>query len=60
MRDVLELLGIPYVGSRPEACRGAFDKPVAKATVAAAGATVPAGVVLPHATFRELGALGRP
>lgn len=56
VRDVLELLGIPYVGSRPAACRGAFDKPVAKATVAAAGAAVPPGVVLPHATFRELGA----
>ncbi len=56
IRDVLELIGIPYVGSRPQPCRGTFDKPVAKSTVAARGVAVPAGVVLPHATFRELGA----
>jgi D-alanine-D-alanine ligase len=56
VRDVLELLGIAYVGSDPVACRTAFDKPVAKAAVAAAGVTTPQGVVLPHATFRELGA----
>ncbi|HYN74914.1 MAG TPA: D-alanine--D-alanine ligase, partial [Candidatus Limnocylindria bacterium] len=56
VRDVLELLGISYVGSRPEACRGAFDKPAAKATLERAGVDVPGGVVLPHATFRELGA----
>ena len=34
IREVLELLGLPYVGSRPEACRVAFNKPVAKAVVA--------------------------
>ncbi len=56
VRDVLDLLGIGYVGSRPPACRGAYDKPAAKATVAGQGIRVPEGVVLPHATFRELGA----
>ena len=30
IREVLELLDLPYVGSRPAACRTAFDKPVAK------------------------------
>jgi D-alanine-D-alanine ligase len=56
IRDVLELLGLPYVGARPSACRVAFDKPVAKAVLAAAGICVPDGVALPHETFRELGA----
>lgn len=54
--EVLELVGLPYVGSRPSACRAAFDKPVAKAVVARVGIRTPAGVTLPHETFRELGA----
>lgn len=53
---VLELLGLPYVGSPPAACRAAFDKPLAKAAVAAAGVAIPDSVALPHETFRELGA----
>lgn len=56
VRDVLDLVGIPYVGSPAAGCRVAFDKPVAKAAVSRAGLSIPAGVVLPHATFRELGA----
>ncbi len=56
IREVLELAGIPYVGSGPAACRVAFDKPVAKTIVTAAGITTPPSVVLPHETFRELGA----
>jgi D-alanine-D-alanine ligase len=56
MRSVLELLGIPYVGPRPDACRIAFDKPSAKSVVQAAGITTPPSVALAHATFRELGA----
>ena len=56
IRDVLELLGLPYVGARPGACRVTFDKPVAQAVLAAAGLDVPDSVALPHATFRELGA----
>jgi len=57
LREVLELLDIPYVGARPAACRAAFDKPVAKETVARQGVHVPRGVALPHETFRELGAV---
>ena len=34
----------------------AFDKPVARALVRAAGLAVPDAVALPHSTFRELGA----
>jgi D-alanine-D-alanine ligase len=56
VRDVLELLGLPYVGSAPTACRVAFDKPVAKTVVHGAGLRTPQSVALPHATFRELGA----
>ncbi len=56
VREVLELLGLPYVGSQPSACRAAFDKPVAKAVVARAGISTPPSVTLPHETFRELGA----
>ena len=62
VRGALDVLGLAYVGSAPAACRVAFDKPTAKDVVAAAGIAVPAGVALPHSTFRELGAgalLGR-
>ncbi len=57
IREVLELVGVPYVGSRPDACRVAFDKPVAKVVVAGAGLHTPMSVTLPHETFRELGAV---
>lgn len=56
LREVLELLEVPYVGSTPAACRVAFDKPVAKSAVERAGLSTPASVVLPHQTFREVGA----
>lgn len=56
LRDVLESLDLPYVGSRPDACRIAFDKPIAKAVAQAAGIKTPKSVALPHSTFRELGA----
>ena len=56
VRDVLECLGLPYVGSRPNACRLSFDKAVAKTLVRRAGIATPEWVALPHATFRELGA----
>ncbi|HET8603657.1 MAG TPA: D-alanine--D-alanine ligase [Marmoricola sp.] len=56
IREVLDLLRLPYVGSAPGACRTAFDKPVAKAAVSRAGLATPEAVTLPHETFRELGA----
>ena len=56
LRDVLAMLRLPYVGSGPDACRVAFDKPAAKTAVSAAGLATPASVVLPQTTFRELGA----
>lgn len=56
VRDVLDLLSLPYVGAAAAACRVAFDKPVAKTVVTRAGLQTPPSVALPHATFRELGA----
>jgi D-alanine-D-alanine ligase len=56
LRDVLGMLGLPYVGSAPAACRVAFDKPAAKTVAATAGLATPASVTLPQTTFRELGA----
>ena len=56
LRSVLDLVGVRYVGSTAPACRMAWDKPTAKATVRAAGLTTPDWVALPHSTFRELGA----
>lgn len=57
IKDVIELVGLPYVGSRPEACRRAFNKPIAKGIVSSSSTLVPRGIVLPHSTFRELGAI---
>ncbi len=45
-RGLLDLLGIPYVGNRPEVMALAADKAAAKAIVGAAGVRVPGGVVL--------------
>ncbi|MBD5784656.1 D-alanine--D-alanine ligase [Cellulosimicrobium terreum] len=56
MRDVLELLGLPYVGTGPRESRTAWSKPVAKATVLASGIATPDYVTLPQSLFRELGA----
>ena len=55
LRDVLECVGLAYVGSRPNPSRMAFDKTIAKALVEV---PTPASVSLPHSTFRELGAAG--
>jgi D-alanine-D-alanine ligase len=56
IQTVLEMLGIPYVGADSHACRRAWDKPTAKTEMARAGLATPDWVVLPHSTFRELGA----
>jgi D-alanine-D-alanine ligase len=56
IREILDLVGVPYVGSVASACRGAFDKPTAKALVAAAGIATPDSVALPREIFHDLGA----
>jgi D-alanine-D-alanine ligase len=55
---ILETLDIPFVGSRAEATRLAWDKPSAKAVVSRAGIATPASLTLTRDTFRELGADG--
>lgn len=56
IREVLDLLGIPYVGAGPEACRISFDKPVAKTIARHYDILTPDSVCLPAESFRELGA----
>lgn len=56
IRDVLELLDLPYVGAAPDACRIAFDKPTAKSIARAVGLTTPPSVALPKEMFHDLGA----
>lgn len=56
LRALLELAGVPFVGSRTDAARLAWSKPTAKAIVARAGVATPPAVTLPRETFRELGA----
>ncbi|MFB9906600.1 D-alanine--D-alanine ligase family protein [Allokutzneria oryzae] len=56
VQSVLELTGVPFVGTDSKACRRAWDKPTAKAELARAGLATPDWVVLPHSTFRVLGA----
>lgn len=56
LRGLLEFLGIPFVGSRSESARLAWDKPTAKALVGRAGVATPRSITLPRDAFRELGA----
>ncbi|MCL1923557.1 MAG: D-alanine--D-alanine ligase [Propionibacteriaceae bacterium] len=56
VREVLELLGVPYVGTTADACRASFDKALAIPRVERAGLSVPRRVILPHDMFRDLGA----
>jgi D-alanine-D-alanine ligase len=56
LREVLALLGVPFVGAIAPASRIAFDKSIATRVVAEAGVRTPVQVALPHETFRELGA----
>ncbi|TDE21401.1 D-alanine--D-alanine ligase [Actinomadura sp. 6K520] len=56
IRDILELLDVPYVGARPDACRVAWDKPTAKSVVRRADLRTPKSVALPKEIFHDLGA----
>lgn len=55
MSDLLDFLGVPYVGSDGKASRLAWDKPAAKALLAGEGVATPASIALPKDAFRELG-----
>ncbi len=56
LRGLLEFLGVPFVGSRADAARLAWDKPTAKTIVGRAGVATPRSITLPRDAFRELGA----
>jgi len=56
LRGLLEMLGIPFVGSGSEATRLAWNKPVAKTIVSAGGVPTPRSITLSRDAFRELGA----
>lgn len=56
LRDVLDNLKIPYLGSKGPASRVTFDKAIAKTIVAKSGINTPDSIALPHTAFRELGA----
>ena len=56
LQDILHLAGIPFVGSKADGARIAWNKPVAKALVTKVGIQTPAAITLPKSTFRELNA----
>ena len=56
LRGLIDYLGIPFVGSKSDASRLAWDKPTAKVIVSRAGVPTPRSITLPRDTFRELGA----
>lgn len=56
VQSVLELSGVPFVGSGSVAARLAFDKGVAAGLLAAVGLRVPEAFMASHELFRELGA----
>lgn len=53
---MLELLGVPFVGSPSASARLAWDKPTAKTIVARAALATPRSITLPREAFRDLGA----
>ena len=56
LRQVLEVMGTPFVGSSGAAARRTFNKAVAAPLIAAHGIATPQQVALPQDIFRELGA----
>lgn len=58
VRDVLDLVGVPYVGTDAAGSRLSWSKPVAKTLLARAGASTPRFTTLPQTLFRELGTRG--
>jgi D-alanine-D-alanine ligase len=55
VQALLELAGVPYVGTTAGACRAAYDKSIAKTRMLEAGIRTPAWVTLPSTIFREVG-----
>jgi len=55
VQALLELAGLPYVGTTAGACRAAYDKAIAKTRMVEAGIPTPRWVTLPSTIFREVG-----
>ena len=55
VQALLELAGVPFVGSTAGACRAAYDKAIAKTRMVEAGISTPPWVTLPSTIFREVG-----
>lgn len=56
IQTLLELIGLPFVGSDSRACRVAFDKGTSREILRRAGIPVPDSVGLSAQTFRDIGA----
>lgn len=56
IQGILEMVGIPYLGTPTKNCRLAWEKNIAKNLVERSGFTTPPWMSLSHNTFRDLGA----
>ncbi len=56
IQTLLDLIGMPFVGSDSHACRVAFDKGTARELLRRQGIPVPESVGLSAQTFRDIGA----
>lgn len=56
IQGILAMAGVPYVGTRGQDCRLAYEKNIAKNLVRRAGFTTPQWKSISHSTFRDLGA----
>jgi D-alanine-D-alanine ligase len=56
VQELLEILGFPYTGSRPAACRRTADKIAAKYAMRDAGIPTPSFYACDSTAFKELGA----
>ncbi|WP_111764920.1 D-alanine--D-alanine ligase family protein [Nakamurella deserti] len=58
VQGILQMSGVPYLGTASRNCRLAWDKSTAKTLMARAGHRTPEWITLAHDTFRDLGAPG--
>lgn len=58
VQGILQMAGVPYLGTASRNCRLAWDKSTAKTLLARAGHRTPEWITLAHDTFRDLGAPG--
>src|SRR5689334_4432080 len=55
IQSLLELLGMPFVGSSSSSCRLTWDKTVARTVLERAGVPVPSALSFSAQTFRDVG-----